>query len=297
MGNLSNLTERLQHLADGSPLVWKLALAVLVLASARVATGIANRVLHRIYWRRIALRAPEQVAELRRSKRQQTILSLFESLARYLIYGAAIVVAMSILFRGAASAVFGASLVVVLVGFGMQRMFGDIVAGGLLLFEGHYAVGDFISIPQLNACGVVEEFNLRNTTLRTLSGDRVVVFNGNITSLTRYARGYRDLHLELNVSDPEAARRAVATVVERAVDSSHQRFLQGPRLVGETPLAGGMARLELRAVVPPTLEWLVERALVGELARELGELLVGEIDVHDVDDGAFAAYRASVIVG
>lgn len=276
-------------------LVTKLLVVLLMLGLAGVIVRVINRALRRTYWRRLAASQPDRVDELRHSQRQQTIVTLLESINRYVVYGAAIVVGLSIVTGGASSAIFGASLVVV-VGFGLQRFLGDVVAGGLLLFEGQYAVGDFIEVN--GARGVVEEFGLRTTALRMLNGDRVVVLNGSINTFTRFASGYRTFRIEAVVRNVEAAVPQVERVLDRNRLSPHQRFLVGPRVadVAQIPGDNDVARIEIEAAVPPTMESLCDPGLVAQLESALGDLLIAPVEAYSCSESALEAYRRSIIV-
>lgn len=297
MSQLEQLRDWSQQFPVDHPLLWKMAIVLVLLVAASASVRLINRILRRAYWRRLSQTQPERAEELSRSKRQQTLLTLLESLNRYVIYGAAVVLGVTVVFQGAASAVFGASLVVVVVGFGLQRLIIDVVSGVLLLFEGHFTVGDFIRVHQPEAAGIVEEFSLRTTTLRTLGGDRIVLMNGSVTAFTRYANGYREFRLELIVAGEALARERVKRVIERNLGSAHRRFLLGPHLAGVQMIPDtDHVRIELRAVVPPTMEWLCQQSLVSELEHELGDALVGNVDVFNVSETAFEAYRNSILV-
>jgi len=120
-----------------------------------------------------------------RGPRQQTLVSLLESLVRYAVYGAALVVILGLVTGGRASAFFGASVIAIVVGFSFQRLLGDVIAGALLLFEGQFSIGDVVRVDSHDVSGVVEDFSLRTTSLRTEEGDLVTVLNGSIQAFTR----------------------------------------------------------------------------------------------------------------
>jgi hypothetical protein len=84
----------------------------------------------------------------------------------------------------------------------------DIVAGALIVFEGWYGVGvgDFVMVEPAKATGIVEEFSLRTTVLRSLNGDRAYVPNSQIITAIRSARGHRRYSIKLLTSDPRFRR-------------------------------------------------------------------------------------------
>lgn len=281
---------------------WRVAIVVAGFVAAAVCVRLTNFVLRRVYWRRVlAGQPPERIEQLRRSQRQQTVLTLVQSLIKYGVFGAATVFAMGMLAERAASAVFGASLLVVLVGFGMQRVIADAVAGALLVFEGHYSVGDYIVVHQLNIEGVVEQFTLRSTVLRTINGDRAAVMNGAIAACTRMASASRDLRIELVVRGSGAqVEQRLDAVLDEARSSPNRRFLVGPEVASIEPVERvgvPCVRVEIRSVVPPTQEWLVRDRLVERLTDELGSDVIGGVDVFDVAEHAVQALQGASLVG
>ena len=275
---------------------------VAVVVAAIVLVRLINLIVERAYWGRLSAgQTPEHITELRRNQRQQTVVTMLHSLVRYVVYDAAIAMSVFLVSAQAASTLLGASLLVVVVGFGLQRVLADAVAGALLLFEGHYAVGDYIKVHQLGVEGVVEQFTVRSTVLRAISGDRVVVMNSSITACTRFAQASRDIRVEFMVAgNADAIRVDVQRVLDQATESPNRRFLFGPEQVATNPVehaaADDVYRMTLRAVVPPTQEWLVESWLVEQLERTLGDHLMGSIDVIDISDTAIDSLQGAALI-
>jgi hypothetical protein len=285
-------------LRELSPVISTVLVLVLLFVLAVVTERIVIRLLRRAYWRRVErAEAARGVAELSRVKRQKTLVTLLESLVRYGVYGAFVVVLLGVLTDGRATAVFGASIVV-LVGFGLQRLLGDVVAGALLLFEGHFAVGDVVTVHQHNVTGIVEEFSLRTTALRTLGGDRVTMMNGAMLSFTRWSYGQREFRLECIVRGDDAG-----AVVERtcALEAGHETSLwvREPAVAAIEPIgddAAGLRRVLVTAVVAPGQEALVER-LGALLEAQLGEeRLVGPVTALSLYPPAFGEWRAGLLL-
>jgi small-conductance mechanosensitive channel len=108
--------------------------------------------------------APADTGVLVRLNRRETMISLVRTSIRYLAYGFAIAISIGQLLGWTKStAIAGASLLVVLIGFAGQRFLTDLVAGLLMFFEGWFSVGDTIVIEPLDLSGVVEEVSLRRS--------------------------------------------------------------------------------------------------------------------------------------
>lgn len=268
----------------------------LVFVAAIVIERIYVRVLRRAYWRRVDRVAEARgVQELSRLKRQKTLVTSLESLLRYAVYGAALVVAVGLATGGKASALLGASVVAVLVGFGLQRLLGDVVAGALLLFEGHFAVGDVITVHQHNVTGVVEEFGLRSTSLRTFGGDRVTIMNGGIISFTRWSYGQREHRFEVVVRGADAVER-IGRLCESEAASSASLWIRPPAITSTEAVESGLVRVLVGAVEAPGHEVLVDRLVALVEATVGGDDLVGPVTAMPLYAPTFDAWRTSVIV-
>ena len=252
------------------------------------------------WWGRRADRVDRTLPEsLARSKAQRTRLSVIRSVITYTVLGLALIAIVAVLTDGAAPAALGVSILIIIVGWGLNRVFADMIAGALLLFERQYRVGDYIILPDNEVGGVVEEFALRTTVLRAFTGDRITVLNGSILEIVKVEDGYRDFEIELFV--PTRHLERATSLVERVcarLRAYHQNlFLKGPMLESAVSLDGRrVSHLGIRAVVPPTLEWLAQDVLPEQLRLELGNLVVGDVQVFNLDRESFERYLHDVIL-
>lgn len=293
------MTELWRELTELPHFVWAILLVVVVLVAAVAANRIINGLLRRSYLARMdRIAAASGVAELARVKRQRTLVTLLESLVRYGVYGAALVIIINIVRPGASSALFSVTLLGVLLGFGLQRLLADVVAGALLIFEGHFAVGDVISVHQYKVTGTVERVSLRTTTLRTTGDDRIVILNGGLISMTRWSYGQRAFRIELLVAGAagEAAARAI---VKREATAADALWVRPPHVVSvdEAPDTDTL-RIRINVSASPEHDAVVER-----LGRQLEHELAAAQLLRDVDvlvlplhDAAFEAWRSGVLV-
>ena len=239
---------------------------------------------------------PDEERELVRIRRGETAVALIATAIPYVAAIAVIIDAGSIFLPRTAAAVGGSALVLVLVGFGAQRFLMDIIAGALIAFERWYGVGDFIKVEPAQTSGIVEQFGLRTTVIRSLNGDRTFVPNSQIIAATRSPRGYRRYSIELLTNDPEDARRAIEAVGRRA-PVGEARFLRPPRVVEERELGEDAWLVRGHADVAPTMEWLAEGLLVGALKAQLrSESLLAEPIVYTLDEGTLSRYERRVLV-
>jgi small conductance mechanosensitive channel len=178
-------------------------------------------------------------------KRRETTVAVVRATIAYAAFGFAVVLSVAQLTGGLSklSTIAGASFLLILAGFAIQRVLMDVIAGLMMFAESWYHVGDTIAIPTLELQGVVEDVSLRRTKLRTLDGETIQVSNSQIPAVRVLPTGLKDLAVELFVSDREPGERLVF-------------------------------RFRLRATVAPGREWLVEGFLSDLLKERAGAGLI-----------------------
>ena len=215
---------------------------------------------------------------LARIKRQDTAIALARNALGYVIFVVVAFFAVSLFLRDVLPALAGATVLAAVVGFGAQSFLRDIIAGFSIVFEGQYSVGDFVTVEPTKASGIVEEFGLRTTKIRALSGEVIFVPNGALTGVTNYVSGQQRYTLEVLLRDGEAADRVV-----RALREAPELYVRGPRLAAREEVEDGV-RLRILAGTLPSMNWLVEENLVGRIKAAAGEeSLAAEPLIYAVD--------------
>ena len=259
--------------------------------SSRIANLVANA-LDRRHLKDGA--APDTTAALRGIKRRDTTVSLIRTSVRYVAFGTALVLSvMQLVGFSRATAIAGASLAVLLVGFAGQRFLTDLIAGFLMAFEGWFAVGDTVTIEPNNLSGVVEEVSLRATTLRAVTGETIRINNSAIAAATVISRGVRNVEIELFVTD-EVAGRALVEEVSKIMPAGPTRVVVRPWVDEVEVLDDELVRLMARAAVAPGREWLVNDFFSDIVRERAPEGLVehGPVVMY-VDDSASRRFARS----
>ena len=158
------------------------------------------------------------------------------------------------------------------VGFGLQEIFANFVAGLILLFERPLRLGDIVTVG--NVSGRVTEIKIRATTIQQFNNRDLVVPNKDfITSqLTNWTLRDSVLRFELAVgigygSDTRKAEEILKTLVEK-----HDRILKDPA-----------PSVIFKAFGTSTLDFLI-RAHVGKV----GDLEKTQHELHFLINDAFS---------
>jgi moderate conductance mechanosensitive channel len=214
----------------------------------------------------------------------------------YIAFAAAVVLAAAQLTGGfdRLTAVAGASFILILAGFSIQRILIDILAGFSMFVERWYSVGDTIVIPTLDVQGVVEDVSLRRTKLRSLDGEVINIHNSQIPAVRVLPGGLKEFDVELVASDRERAERLVLDVGS-VLPVGPTTFVNRPQVHAIDELAPGFVRMRVRTAVAPGREWLAQ-SFYTDLLKERADrdLIVHGPVVLGVDEGASKSFaRAS----
>lgn len=227
-------------------------------------------------------------------RQRETAIALISTSVRYLAFALAAVLAfVAISGPQRIQTIVGASFLVIVLAFAVQRFLLDIVAGLLMFFDGWFRIGDTVAVDAWNAQGVVEEVSLRALTLRTIHGEVVHIPNSQVVALRVIPSGYREIEIEFFVTDAEAGR-ALVEQVARLVPVGPTRFLRRPTVTEVERLDDDLHRITASCAVAVGREWLSEEflpALMRERAPE-GLIVHGPI-VTIVDERTRRSFARS----
>src|SRR3954453_11138722 len=262
---------------------------------SRGAAYVARKVL---IWhdRQNEAAAANVVLRIANVKRRETTVAVIRAAIGYAAFAVAIVLSAAQLTGGLdkLSTLAGASFVLILAGFAVQRVLMDVIAGTMMFAERWYAVGDTIAIPTLELQGIVEDVSLRRTKLRTLDGETIQVSNSQIPAVRVLPEGLKELAIELFVSERERGENLVLAM-QRILPEGPTTFSRRPWIEEINELDERLVRIRLRASVAAGREWLVE-GFLSDLLKERADdgLIVHGPVVLTVDEQAARSFaRAS----
>jgi small-conductance mechanosensitive channel len=192
------------------------------------------------------------------------------------------------------------------LGFGAQRIVGDVLAGFFLITERQYGFGDVVAIQVVGggdpAEGTVEDVNLRITRLRSVNGEVVIVPNGQIVKVINLSRDWARAVVDVPVpatADVNRVQEVLREVGKRAFDDErlHRLLLDPPSVMGVESLALDEVNLRIVARTLPGKQFEVGRDLRARVALALSREGVSlrattSQDDNDIQDEALAEDRA-----
>ena len=200
-------------------------------------------------------------------KQRETSISLARTSVRFVAYTVAGLLSLGVLLGAdRVETIAGASFIVILLAFAAQRFLVDVIAGLLMFHERWFQIGDTVVIEPLKIEGVVEDASLRTVTLRNVAGEVLRVSNSEVKAVRVVPRGYREVDVEVFVTDANAGRELVSQV-GGMVPTGPTHFIRPPAVVESDRLEDDLHRIRAAAAVPVGREWLAED-LFPSLVRE-----------------------------
>jgi small-conductance mechanosensitive channel len=202
-------------------------------------------------------------------RRKVTIESLFVNVVRFFVV---VIAGLMILERSLdvdiGPAIAGLGVAGIAVGLGTQSLVHDYLNGALIMIENQYSIGDVVNIAGTD--GMVEDFTLRRTTLRDLSGTVHTIPNGQIAIVSNMTRAWSRVNEEVQVAygtDVDRARQVIDRVgAEMAADPVlAEQIVEAPHVERINELGDRGITLLILGKVRPATQWSTS----GELRRRL----------------------------
>jgi moderate conductance mechanosensitive channel len=158
---------------------------------ARFVSWTGNRITDRIDARSTG---GDALVRSEAAKHRHSLTQVLTWAAVVLIYSIAVFFVLDRLGVPVTGLVAPATVLGVGLGFGAQRIVGDVLAGFFIIAERQYGFGDVVSINVVGApdaaTGTVEDVTLRVTRVRSSDGEVVTVPNGQIVKVVNLSRDW-----------------------------------------------------------------------------------------------------------
>jgi moderate conductance mechanosensitive channel len=169
----------------------------------------------------------------------------------------------------------GVGIASIAFGFGGQYLVRDIINGLFILIEGQYRINDVVKIGQYG--GLVEDINLRITTLRDLEGRVIIIPNGDVKEVVNYTREYAQALLDIGVAYKENVDNVMEVIkqicAEMRKDKYFGRLILGDvEMLGVDDFADSQVTIKFRVKTLPIKQWEVSRELRRRIKNRFDEL-------------------------
>lgn len=252
-----------------------LEIVLIILGSvllARLVAWIGARVTTRIDARATG---GDALVRSEAAKHRHSLTQVLTWVAIVLIYTVAVFMVLNIAGIPVTGLVAPATVIGVGLGFGAQRVVGDVLAGFFLITERQYGFGDVVSIAVVGggdpAVGTVEDVTLRITRMRSSNGEVVTVPNGQIVKVINLSRDWARAVVDVPVPTTMDVNRVNEILREVGTQAFRDAALR--KLLLDEPTVMGVESLGLDQVNVR----VVARTLPGkqfEVGRDLRARIV-----------------------
>jgi moderate conductance mechanosensitive channel len=169
----------------------------------------------------------------------------------------------------------GAGIAGLAFGFGGQYLIRDLINGLFILIEGQYRINDVVKIGQYG--GLVEDINLRITTLRDLEGRVIIIPNGEVKEVVNFTKEYAQALLDIGVAYKENVDHVMEVIKEIGKnlrqDSYFGKLILGDvEMLGVDDFADSQVTIKFRMKTLPIKQWEVMRELRRRIKNKFDEL-------------------------
>ena len=173
------------------------------------------------------------------------------------------------------------------IGFGLQNIASNLIAGFILIFERPIKIGDLVEIMDVNIFGRVHSINLRSTVIVALDEKEIIVPNSQLVTepvhnLTHYNNQYR-LRISVGVSygsDVELVKKALLEVAD-----AHPEVIKQPTLEMEN-VAAPLVRFVSYGAYALNFEllaWIPDAFNRFDVASDLHFMLWEKFKAYDIE--------------
>jgi len=187
----------------------------------------------------------------------------------------------------AQSALAGAGILAIAVGFASQQALGNVISGIFIVMFKPYRINDRISL-RTDLRGVVEDINLRHTVIRNFENQRIIIPNSLISNEVLVNSNFEDdkicKFIEIGISygsDIDLAKKIIREEAEAHPNCIDNRTLEdienGLPIVAVRVILFGESSLNLRAWV-----WAEDPPSAFVMGCELNESIKKRFDAEDI---------------
>ena len=219
-------------------------LLVIVLAVAAIfAVKAIRRLSQYLLTMKIDSKEASQEILTRRFPKLATIITIFVSAVTFTIYFVAVGMILRE-FKISLTTYFASATVIGLaVGFGLQGFVQDVVIGLTLIFTDALTIGEMVKLG--DEIGKVDSIGLRFTVLINLHGQRIIIPNRNIATISQFRggciRAYVDIQLPQEIDEKKMVP-AIQAICKGMYNQHRSIILATPEIFGIKDVKEGQWR-------------------------------------------------------
>ncbi len=214
----------LEILADINPIL-RISLVISMVVVAIFTVKTIRRLSQYLLTMKVDSNETSEEILTRRYPKLATIITIFVSAVTFTIYFVAVGMILRE-FKISLTTYFASATVIGLaVGFGLQGFVQDLVIGLTLIFSDALTIGEMVKLG--DEIGKVDSIGLRFTMLINLHGQRIIIPNRNIATISQFRdgciRAYVDIQLPQEIDEKSMLRPIQA--IAKGMHSQHKSII------------------------------------------------------------------------
>lgn len=201
-------------------------------------------------------------------KRENTLIRVFNGTIKVIIWVVTLMMVLSELDINVGPILAAAGVAGLAFGFGGQYLIRDVISGLFIIIENQYRVGDVVCLGE--KCGLVEDINLRLTTLRDLDGTVHHIPNGEIKDASNLSKNFSRVNLDIGIAYDSNLEKVIEIInkvgKDIAEDPDWKDFIiKAPQFLRVDDFAESAVIIKILGDTKPLKQWDV----TGELRKRL----------------------------
>lgn len=218
------------------------------------------------------LRREEEGSE--KEKRARTLRRVLSALGSVLIIVSGLMMLLSELGIDMKPVLASLGIGGLAIGFGAQSLVKDVISGFFFLLENQIRENDVVEAG--GRSGLVESVGLRTLVMRDLSGNRIIVPNGEISSVVNMTYEFSRCVLDIGVAYKEDVDKVIEVIEkvgrEMTEDPQYQKLIDGPlEILGLDKFDDSAVVIKARFTTQPLQQWTVKREFNRRLKKAFDE--------------------------
>jgi len=210
------------------------------------------------------------VKTIESEKRVETLLNIVHSTGKIIIWIVAVMIILEKFGVNIGPILAGAGIVGLAVGFGSQELVRDYISGFFILLENQIRVGDVAIINGTG--GLVENIELRTTSLRDFSGVVHIFQNGKVNTISNMTKDWSAMVFDIGVAykeDVEQVMEIMRNVGDElnADEEYKEKILEPLEIFGVDTFADSAVVIKARIKTEPIQQWTVGREFRKRLKK------------------------------
>ena len=217
-------------------------------------------------------------------KRKATIVGLVQKVVKYLIWIFCTISAVSAFGVNVTGLITGVGVVGVVAGLALQDALKDIIAGCNIILDNFYVLGDKIEVNGFT--GDVIEFSLKNTKIKSVNGEVLVIANREISCIKNLSMQQASIGVTIPTAYEEKSEKVVKVLnkICKKIDD-FEITTKETEMCGLDALSASSVDYLIRAYCKAGDQWALKRQILAlvkdEFDKEGVKIPYNQIEVHN----------------